>query len=615
MVTLGVECALFEIGGTVHEIRFDAPLTALTGETRSGRSTVFEGLWWAVGVSGMKLMDAAAACDRIGFVARIGGTRWQILRSTEPQARDVSFTNVALGITEDHPVKGSESHRSAADVFQDLLGVPRLGKGRTRVTLDLLVPWLYARQRDLPNDYIGRQGKDQRIAVVRVLLGADDETVDALRQESATRTKKWKTADNRVKRILRDRKERDLPSVEVLERRGEQWTEQRAKALAEVERSGAALSRLQGELAALQEKATAAQETRRAAHAAADERMRTARQMETTAAEARGRLAGLREAAADPGLCPQCAQRLDPTGLGPDDCRVCRQFDPERQERTEQLQERMSRAQQSAEQASAAARRADQAADAARGRAGDADLSAVEASAAAGAFLKDVVVPQQKAVVETEAVARELTARLEQNAEHLKELAELTELRERLPGLEKGKETAEAAYTAARHDTDLMVKQATDRWSGHLLKRMQACDPEITTVSVSPEDFSVTLNGSAFDARAVAGHSMTRVNVSTLLALRDTARDVPAMKVPQFLIIDGPFTGLGDGVEDRRTGAALLEGLTDLATAEHPSGAGGQVVIATTELHGVPGPALREIRTSFSEGVIPGLPARKSTTA
>lgn len=91
------------------------------------------------------------------------------------------------------------------------------------------------RQRALPNDYIGRQGMDQRIAVVRVLLGADDETVDALRQEPATRTKEWKTADNRVKRILRDRKERDLPSVEVLEHRAQHWTEQREKALAEVE--------------------------------------------------------------------------------------------------------------------------------------------------------------------------------------------------------------------------------------------------------------------------------------------------------------------------------------------------------------------------------------------
>lgn len=298
-----------------------------------------------------------------------------------------------------------------------------------------------------------------------------------------------------------------------------------------LERSGAVLSRLQGELASLWEKATAAEEARRAAHAAADERLRIARQLERAAAEARGRLAGLPEAATDPSRCPQCVRPLDPTGLAPDDCPVCRQFDPERQERAGQLQRRMSQAQQSAEQASAAARRAGQAADAARGQAGDADRVVVEASAAAQAFLQDVVVPQQKAVVEAEAVARELAARLEQNAEHLQELSELTELRERLPGLGKNKETAETAYAAARHDTDLMVKQATDRWSDHLLKRMQACDPEITTASVSPEDFSVTLNGSPFEARAVAGHSMTRVNVSTLLALRDTARDVPAMKV------------------------------------------------------------------------------------
>ncbi|GAA2262416.1 hypothetical protein GCM10010232_62510 [Streptomyces amakusaensis] len=67
------------------------------------------------------------------------------------------------------------------------------------------------------------------------------------------------------------------------------------------------------------------------------------------------------------------------------------------------------------------------------------------------------------------------------------------------------------------------------------------------------------------------------------------------MPVPQFLIVDGPFTGLGSSPKDQRTGAALLDGLTDLATSEHPSGAGGQVIIACTELHGTPGPAVREI--------------------
>ncbi|MEV0280148.1 hypothetical protein AB0I22_27675 [Streptomyces sp. NPDC050610] len=223
----------------------------------------------------------------------------------------------------------------------------------------------------------------------------------------------------------------------------------------------------------------------------------------------------------------------------------------------------------------------------------------VEASAAAQAFAQDVIAPQQQVMVEAEAVAREPASRLEQNAEHLRELAELTELREQLPQLEKDKETAGAAYTAARQDTDLMVKQATDRWSDHLLRRMRDCDPEVTTASVSPDDFSVTVNGGAFDSRVVAGHGRARTNISVLLALRDTAREVPAMPVPQFLIVDGPFTGLGSSPKDQRTGGALLNGLTDLATSEHPAGSGGQVIIACTELRGSPGPAVREIRTAW----------------
>ncbi|MDG9719788.1 hypothetical protein [Streptomyces sp. DH24] len=78
--------------------------------------------------------------------------------------------------------------------------------------------------------------------------------------------------------------------------------------------------------------------------------------------------------------------------------------------------------------------------------------------------------------------------------------------------------------------------------------------------------------------------------------------------------MDGPFTGLGDGPEDQRSGNALLDGLTDLATFDNPSGVGGQVIIACHELRGTPGPAVREIRTNLTDGVIPGLPPRETNT-
>ncbi|MER5501882.1 hypothetical protein ABT096_32410 [Streptomyces sp. NPDC002561] len=614
VVTLNIEGMLFEVDGVWHEVKLDAPLPALTGVSGTGKSTTLEVVWWTLAVESAKLMDAAALCSRVGFVARIGGERWRVTRSTVDRKEDVSFAQSTLSLPEHHPVKRSDSRRSAADYFQDLLGIPRLGAGRTRVTLDLLVPWLYARQRDLPNDYLGRQSKEQRTAVGRVLLGADDVTVDALRQEFGARKKEWGAAKNRVKRILRDREERELPSVEDLQRRGEQWAVQHGQEALKARKAGAVLSDLNSRLAALQEKASGAEEARRAVGVAADDRERTARVLEAAAAEARGRLAGLREAATDPSLCPTCVRALDLTGLSENDCPVCRRFDPERRQRAEEFERRMSRAQQAAERSREAAQRAVRAADEARGRVSDAERVVVEAAAAVRAFTQDVVAPQQRVVVEAEAAVRELAARLEQNAEHLREVAELTELRERLPRLEKDKETAEAAYTAARQDTDLMVKQGTDRWSHHALRRMQACDPEVHTVSISPEDFSVTINGKSFDARVVAGHGMTRANVSVLLALRDAAREVPAMPVPQFLIVDGPFTGLGEGPEDQRSGNALLDGLTDLATVEDPSGAGGQVIIACNELPGTPGPAIREIRTSLADGVIPGLPPQQTTT-
>ncbi|MET9660680.1 hypothetical protein [Streptomyces sp. NPDC006510] len=133
-----------------------------------------------------------------------------------------------------------DSCRSADDTFQDLLGIPRLHAGATRVTLDLLIPWLYVRQRDLPNDYLGRQSKEQRIAVARVLLGADDEIVDPLRQEAAVRAKKWRSASNRVKKILRDREERELPSRKDLQLHSAQGTTQHEEASVGARRAGGA---------------------------------------------------------------------------------------------------------------------------------------------------------------------------------------------------------------------------------------------------------------------------------------------------------------------------------------------------------------------------------------
>lgn len=318
-----------------------------------------------------------------------------------------------------------------------------------------------------------------------VLLGADDESVDALRQESKKKTQVWRPVHNRVKRTLRERAERGLLSVEDLQRRATQWKAQHEEAADKARQASGVLGRLHAELDALQQKVSVAEETRRAARAVADERERTTRQLEGAAAEARGRLAGLREAATDPSLCPQCVRELDLAGLSKDDCPVCRRFDPERQQRAERFQERMVQAQQAAERARQSARRAALAVDDARGRTGDADRAVVEAAAAAQAFARDVVEPQRRTVVDAETAVRELAARLEQNAERLREFTELTEQRAQLPQLERDKQAAEAAYAAARHDTDLTVKQGTNRWSDHLLRRMRACDPEVTTASIS----------------------------------------------------------------------------------------------------------------------------------
>ncbi|MEU7018793.1 hypothetical protein AB4225_35960 [Streptomyces sp. 2RAF24] len=112
MITLNIECMLFECDGVMREVRLDAPLPALTGVPRSGKSTALEAAWlWSLGVESAKLMDAPAVCGRVGFVARINGERWRIVRSTVDRKEDVSFVRGALNTEERHPVKRTDSRR------------------------------------------------------------------------------------------------------------------------------------------------------------------------------------------------------------------------------------------------------------------------------------------------------------------------------------------------------------------------------------------------------------------------------------------------------------------------------------------------------------------------
>ncbi|MCX4967252.1 hypothetical protein OHA98_21280 [Streptomyces sp. NBC_00654] len=58
--------------------------------------------------------------------------------------------------------------------------------------------------------------------------------------------------------------------------------------------------------------------------------------------------------------------------------------------------------------------------------------------------------------------------------------------------------------------------------------------PEITAVSIDLSDFSVTLNGSTFDARAVAGHGMTRTSISSAFGRSRPATPLSWISPPSF---------------------------------------------------------------------------------
>lgn len=263
------------------------------------------------------------------------------------------------------------------------------------------------------------------------------------------------------------------------------------------------------------------------------------------------------------------------------------------------------------DRAAAASRRALDAAVGARARAAEADQAVRTAYAAAEQFESDTVAPQRAKVLELEAQCRELAAHLEQLVEHLKELAVIKELTRDLPALDEARQAAKQEWETAEKDVDAHVKTLTERWSSFFLARMQACDREVRSAFIGPEDFSPTVNGHDFDSQVVAGARLAIINMNVTLSLRDLGREVPSVLMPQFLVVDAPLSGLGSHGEDARIAAGAMRMLSDSATACAWQGRPIQLIVAVNDPLAQRFPGVREIHVSKEAGFISGLPSQE----
>ena len=607
------ESGQFLVGEVWQERRYSAPLTLLSGESGAGKSAGLEVLWYAVGPTSVRVMPAVRSCACVRVVFRVDDVRWQATRSAASSGGEVEFVNLSDPGQPPmpFPVAGRNGQQSAADFFQELLGIPLLGSAAARLGMTQLLPWLYLRQATLTTQYLGGLSSAQRRLAGRTLLGAHDAAVERLREIHASKRQAWLNSKSLLEKLNTARAERDLPDHTDLDTTHAQWTIEHAQRAQQVREAGTVLRKLSAQHQSLVDKAKQCGPAQDAARRAADESEKTLRAMVGAEREAAGRLSALRELAGEPTGCPQCGMALVLEGLTADQCPVCKELDADRVQRARTATARITSASRTLDRAVAASKRAADAAAGARARATEADQAVRTTYAAAEQFESDVVAPQRAKALELEAQCRELAARLEQLVEHLKELAVIKQLTCHLPALDEARQAAKQEWETAEKDVDTHVKTLTERWSSFFLSRMQACDREVRSAFIDPEDFSPTVNGHDFDSQVVAGARLAIINVNAALSLRDLAREVPSMLVPQFLAIASPLSGLGSHGEDARIAANVMRMLSDAATVCDRQGRPIQLIIAVNDPLAQPSPGVREIHVSKEDGFIPGLPSQE----
>lgn len=609
--TLTVEGQEFEVEGTWVSRSFAGPMVLVAGESGAGKSTGLEAQWYAVGLTCTRAMPAVRACERTRLTLQIDTMRWRATRSARSTAGVVEFENLtdAGQPPVRCPVKGGKNGEpSAAEFFQDLLGIPRIGTGPGRLAMVDVLPWMYIQQATIAISYLGGLSPARRRLAGRTLLGAHDAQVEALRSRADQARKEWSSAKSTLEKILKVRSERGLDELGDLQARQAQWTAEHEETAAQARAAAAELSKLARRHQALTDQAKAAEPAQRAARAVADEAEKEARSWARAEGAAEGLYTALRERAADPAACPVCHQKLVTEGLSEERCPLCKEIDPGRAQRSQRDDERMQEARGQRDRARAARQRADDAAAAARLKALQADQAVREAYTRAAEFGRDVVDPQREKARGLEAAARELAARLEQLAQHLREVDALCDLERERDHLAGVKNKAQEEFTAAETNVSEHVKALAERWSVFFEKRMKATDPQVRSASIDADDFSPLVNGRPFDAQAVAGAVLVRININAMLALRDLMIEVPAVLLPGFLMIDSPLSGLGTHGHDREAGETMLRTLADCAIRPDAQGGVQQVVCAVNDPLSEPVSGVREILVDKADRYIPGLP-------
>ncbi len=558
---------------------FSESVTVLSGASATGKSTPMEALLYALGLTSGTIMPEIKACDYIRLIFRVGGVRWSAVRAGGRGARGttVVFRNLS---DQSEPVElrvkpDKASQQSASDFTLGLLGIPLLKSGGATLNLDQVRSTFCARQENIATRYLNGLTTKERTFTLDVLFRVRDEELDRLESVFHRAEREHAEIRTTLNRFVKARQNAGLESPEAVRGEQERKRQEHGELIAQAHAAQSELNGLETAQSALDK----AEEQASTAYEATARQLRATRQaLEQAAAglgAAEGYLKGLLLRVHADGHCPRCDLALPQRQEG--HCPVCDQVT-----------------------AAAAgtdwpgllldARKSVEAAERARARCRIAVEQAEKKTQAAWAVLgearkrsaahRERVAPVRARVRALEKQAEALSGELIQLAKRLEELAVIVRLEGDLLECHRALKEAERERDAARAERQERRTDITALWSRHVLARLQAILPDTREISIDPHDYSITVDGKAFDEISVAGGPKTALNVAVLLSLQDLARSVPGILVPPLVIIDAPLTGFSSEGLDHETSRRMMEQILGAAETASADGLTSQVITA-----------------------------------
>lgn len=605
-----------------RSLRFDAPVTAVTGPIGTGKSSMFELIKFALGGSASLMPAIQENVRRVTLRVRVGSRQFELGRDIDGRVVDVfdrasSYRASQWATTARKAMpRASEELLAALDLPPDLR-VPRRRVRPTAETVPVsffdLYRYIYLSQNEIDYSVVGHRDPNldiKRRAVFEILYGLVSPELLQLRRarnDLIARQKQLKEDANTVRRFLADQGERDAA---YLKRQLGQSVSRRSDAeqsLANLKSSSLELLEdqryLRDRIGVLRRDILSSESQQEvvAAEIAKDEavlaQLSLDEQMYTRQRSAAGALSGLEFS-----VCPRCLQSVNPDSAPVGHCGLCHQLDPASAPVGVESELRRIRLQRSETEELLAEDRAAAAELQARVTSMRSELA--ELAAQLDEQSRHVVSPRLDAV---ETTVRELTAAEAAIAAIERSLARWADV----SGLEETADAIDESVRELSREEKQLELQISDNYTNldelsetfnELVSALNL--PWYESAHVDRETYMPIVNGNSFDMLSVGGARKTIVNLAYHLANLTYALASPDVRMPALLLLDSPRKNVGREREDIAVSEAIYARLRAIQTGY---GDKAQIIMADNDLPSSARRWIKEIPLSYDQPLVPGV--------